>query len=134
MLPGYALRLIRGVSPRLLWKAGTLWVYQGIRAVNAFKRRANEGQLFPPFLFLALTDACNLRCRGCWIGSAGGTRSLDLGEIERVIRESNRLGSHFFTLLGGEPFLYPHLWKIIECHPKSYFQIITNACFLTSRT
>lgn len=130
MLPRYVLRLICGVSPRLLWKAGTLWAYKGIRAVRAFKQRTQSGELFPPFLFLALTDACNLHCRGCWIGSSGGARNLDLEEIEQVIRESQRRGSHFFTLLGGEPFLYPHLWEIIERHPKSYFQIITNGMFL----
>ena len=101
MLLRYACRLVRGVSVRLLYKAATLWVLKGIRAVNAFKQRSERGELFPPFLFLALTDACNLHCRGCWIGSKGKARNLELEEIERLIEESKRRGSYFFTLLGG---------------------------------
>ena len=130
MLLRFAFRLVRGVHPRLLYKAATLWVFKGIRAVGAFKRRSKQGELFPPFLFLALTDACNLRCRGCWIGSQGAARNLELEEIERLIQESKQRGSYFFTLLGGEPFLYSHLWEIVERHRECYFQIITNGQFL----
>jgi MoaA/NifB/PqqE/SkfB family radical SAM enzyme len=32
----------------------------------------------------------------------------------------------FYTLLGGEPLLYPGLWEILEHHRDCYFQIITN--------
>jgi len=130
MLLRFSFRLLRGVSFRLLFKAATLWVFKGVRAVNAFKRRVAKGELFPPFLFLALTDACNLRCRGCWIGSEGNSRVLELEDVERLIVQSKRKGSYFFTLLGGEPFLYPNLWRIIERHRECYFQIITNGLFL----
>lgn len=130
MLARLAYRLATGVSPRLLWKAGRLWVRQGIKAVRAFRARAARGELFPPFLFLALTDACNLRCRGCWVHTRGKPRALSPEEVDRVICAAKGQGSRFFTLLGGEPMLYPNWWEIPQRHADCYFQIITNGMFL----
>jgi MoaA/NifB/PqqE/SkfB family radical SAM enzyme len=129
MLARLAYRLATEVSPRLLWKAGHLWAWKGSRAVAAYKSRVRRGELFPPFLFLALTDACNLRCHGCWIDSAGRVNRLAEEDVEAVIAAGKRQKSFFCTLLGGEPMLYPALWDIIGRHPECYFQIITNGLF-----
>ncbi|MCS7305923.1 MAG: radical SAM protein [Thermoguttaceae bacterium] len=120
-------RLVRQVSPGLLWKAAYLWVYKGLRAVRAFRRRQQRGELFPPFLFLSLTNACNLRCRGCWI-TAQGTKpqSLSAQQVDRIIQTGKQRNVYFYTLLGGEPFLYPDLQGLLGRHPDCYFQIITN--------
>lgn len=130
MLVRLGRRLLGEVSPRLLWKAGYLWAYKGTRAIRAYRRRVKRGELFPPFLFLALTNACNLRCRGCWIESHGAPDALSLEDVEAVIRSGKRHGSYFYTLLGGEPFLYPQLWTVLQRHPECYFQLITNGHFL----
>jgi MoaA/NifB/PqqE/SkfB family radical SAM enzyme len=132
MLFRLAYRLARGVSPRLLWKAGYLWAYRGMRAVRAYRQRLARGELFPPFLFLALTDACNLQCHGCWISSRGKPRTLSPAEVDATIAAAKRQGSRFFTLLGGEPMLYPHWWEIPLRHDDCYFQIITNGMFLSA--
>jgi len=129
MLLRLAYRFATEVSPRLLGKAAYLWAYKGARAVRAYKRRLKRGELFPPFWFLALTDACNLRCRGCWIESHGKAKTLSAAEIDRLIAAGTRHGCHFYTLLGGEPMLYPGLWDLIGRHPDCYFQIITNGMF-----
>ncbi len=126
MLARLAYRLATEVSPRLLLKAGHLWVYKGVRSVAAFRRRVARGELFPPFLFLALTNACNLRCHGCWIESHGAAESLSLADVLTIIAAGKRQNSYFFTLLGGEPMMYRHLWEVIDSHPECYFQIITN--------
>jgi MoaA/NifB/PqqE/SkfB family radical SAM enzyme len=131
MLVRLAYRMATEVSPRLLAKAGRLWVWKGLRAVKAWRRRVARGELFPPFLFLALTSACNLRCRGCWIETKGPPRQLSLDEVEGVITAGKRREVWFYTLLGGEPMIYPHLWEILERHPDCYFQIITNGMFFT---
>jgi MoaA/NifB/PqqE/SkfB family radical SAM enzyme len=47
-----------------------------------------------------------------------------------LIEAGKRRRAYFYTLLGGEPFLYPGLWEIIESHPECYFQVITNGLFL----
>ncbi len=131
MLLRLTLRLATRVSPRLLWKAGYLWAYQGMRAVKAYRRRLERGELFPPFLFLALTDACNLACHGCWISSHGKPRTLSPSEVDAIIASSKRQGSRFFTLLGGEPMLYAPWWEIPRRHADCYFQVITNGMFFS---
>lgn len=130
MLLRLAYRMATEISPRLLAKAGYLWAFKGARAVRAYKRRVKRGELFPPFWFLALTDACNLRCRGCWIESHGKARALSPEEVDAVIDAGTRRGSYFYTLLGGEPLLYPGLWDLVARHPDCYFQVITNGMFL----
>lgn len=129
MLLRLAYRTATEISPRLALKAAHLWVYKGMGAVRAYKRRVGRGELFPPFLFLALTDACNLRCHGCWIESHGKPRSLAPEEVDAVIDAGRRQGSYFYTLLGGEPMLYGGLWDLIGRHRDCYFQIISNGMF-----
>lgn len=127
-------RFMRHVSLRLGWKALRLWVIPGMGALRAYKKRLSRGELFPPFLFFALTDVCNLRCRGCWITSCETSRELSLQQVRTCISAGKAHKSRFFTLLGGEPFLYPHLWEILEENPDCYFQIITNGTFLDEIT
>jgi len=131
MLARLLYRFATEISPRLAVKAAYLWAYKGQKAVAAYKRRVRQGQVFPPFLFLALTNACNLRCRGCWIHSQGTIHDLSLDDVDSLVAAGKRQKSYFYTLLGGEPMMYPHLWDIIERHPDCYFQIITNGLFLS---
>ncbi len=148
MLIPFLFRGFRELSPRIAFKALRLWVWKGLFALRAFKHRLKKGELFPPFLFFALTGACNLRCRGCWIRSApapdsAGETAADVkslpGEIpfddvDRAIREAGKRSVYFHTLLGGEPFLYPRLFELIGRHPECYFQIITNGQFFDVET
>lgn len=131
MLSRLGFRLLTQVHPRLAWKAATLWAWKGRRALAAHRKRVARDELFPPFLFFALTNACNLRCRGCWIESQGTPDTIPSEQIERAVTVAAEHKSYFHTLLGGEPFLYPELWEIIERHPECYFQIITNGQFLS---
>jgi MoaA/NifB/PqqE/SkfB family radical SAM enzyme len=41
------------------------------------------------------------------------------------------IGLHFITVLGGEPFMYPHLFQMIEEHPQIFFQVYTNGTLMT---
>ena len=131
MLLRLAYRMLTEISPRLAAKAGYLWAYKGMRAIAAYKRRVRRGELFPPFLFLALTNACNLRCHGCWIESSGRPDSLSVEDVDALIAAGKRQGSYFYTLLGGEPMIYPGLWDLTLRHRDCYFQIITNGMFLS---
>jgi len=131
MLLRLAYRLATEVSPRLALKAGYLWAYKGTWAIRAYKRRVKRGKLFPPFLFLALTNACNLRCRGCWIESNGEKHQLPEEDVDAMIAAGKRQKSYFYTLLGGEPMLHRGLWNIVRRHRDCYFQIITNGMFFS---
>ncbi len=129
-LSRFSWRLLRRVSPRLLLKAGRLWFIPGLRSLSRFRKRVAGSELFPPFFFVSLTDACNLRCHGCWITSQGQPRQLTLDDVNRFISQAKVHGNRFFVLLGGEPFLYKDLWAILRQNRDCYFQIITNALLL----
>ncbi|GHT21949.1 radical SAM protein [Planctomycetales bacterium] len=132
MLLRFFYRSLTNVSWRLLYKAAFLWCGKSYFALRAFKKRLKNDIQFPPFLFFSLTDACNLRCRGCWVGGKMPmpARELSFESVDKMICTAQKQSVNFFTLLGGEPFLYPELWKIIEAHPEAYFQIITNGHYL----
>ena len=129
MLLRLAYRMATEISPRLAMKAGYLWVWKGSRTLAAYRRRVRRGELFPPFLFLALTNACNLRCHGCWIESKAKPHQLSPEDVDAVIAAGKRQKSYFYTLLGGEPMIYPGLWDLLGRHRDCYFQIITNGMF-----
>ncbi len=131
MIPEFALRAMREIDPRLLVKFAYTCGVKGIRSVERHKRRLKRGECFPPFLFLSITSACNLRCKGCWIDVDGPVQRLETGDVNRVISEAKRHGNSFFGLLGGEPFLHPGLFDILAAHPDCYFLLFTNGHFIT---
>ncbi len=134
MLPALALRALTQLSPRLALNAAYLYAFKGMLAIRAYRRRLARGEQYPPFVFVALTDACNLRCHGCWITRQGAARQFPREDLERIIATGKRQGAHFYTVLGGEPYLYPDLCEIFESHPECYFQTITNGMFFDGET
>ncbi len=115
---------------KFLWNVG----WKGRRAVAAFKRHVAEGLRSPAFLFISLTDRCNLSCQGCWVTPAEPGRQLSGEELDRIITEyKTQNKSSFFGLLGGEPLLYPELMPILAAHPDVCFQILTNGTMLTDQ-
>ena len=52
--------------------------------------------------------------------------------MDRIIAAGKKQQAYFYTLLGGEPFLYEGLWDIFARHPDCYFQVITNGMFFTA--
>ena len=133
MIGRFVWRMLTEVDKRLLWKFTYNFGWKSVRAVGRFERRVKRGEYFPAFLFLSVTDQCNLSCQGCWMTPADPPRELDLDTLDNVIRESNRQGGYFFGILGGEPLLYPDLFELFERHPDCYFLLFTNGLLLTER-
>ncbi len=133
MIPGFLFRTFRSVPPRLLW---SLFWYGGVKgalSVEKFKHRAKRGVYFPPFLHFSITNACNLRCQGCWVDVNAPEERLDFETLDEAIREAKRHGNSIFGLLGGEPFMHPELFRLIQAHPDAYFQVFTNGQFITDK-
>ena len=99
-------RLFRIVRFRHGYIALRRWVFPSLRSLSAWRKRLREGKLFPPFLFIALTDACNLRCHGCWIHAKSKRQELSEPDVQRLIAHGRSQHVGFYTLLGGEPFLW----------------------------
>lgn len=134
MTPKLALRFLREPSPRLLWRFLHTFAWQGRQAVNRFYAEQQQGTVFPPFVFISLTDQCNLHCEGCWVeGEKTAPRELSSEQLHALIQSCRARGNRFFGLLGGEPLLYPNLAKIATDFPDCYFQIFTNGTLITEK-
>jgi len=131
MLLALTKRMLTEVDRRALWKFAWNFGFHGLRAVQRFKRRLRAGVHFPPFIYVSIINSCQLRCQGCWVDVDAPRQMITLDEMKRLIAEARRHGNRFYGLLGGEPFLHPQLFEILEAHPDCYFQIFTNGHLLT---
>ncbi len=127
-------RTLRGTDPRCLARFVWNFGFKGVLAVERFKHRRRRGKFFPPFLYLSITNGCNLRCQGCWVDVDAERSDLDLGVLHRVIAGAKSQGVSFFGVLGGEPFMHPGLYDLLAAHRDCYFQVFTNGQFLTEKT
>src|SRR5215471_12064145 len=100
-------------------------------SVERHKRRLKRGEVFPPFLYVSIINSCNLRCQGCWVDVAAKQEIIDLDAMNKLIGEARAMGNVFFGIVGGEPFMHPKLFELLEAHPDCYFQIFTNGHFIT---
>jgi MoaA/NifB/PqqE/SkfB family radical SAM enzyme len=129
MILKLAYRGVTNLSFRSTWKVLYLMVWKGFLAIRKYKKRRDKGELYPPFMFVALTNTCNLRCKGCWVEKEGDAHYMDRKEVDAIVHNSKKMGSHYVTLLGGEPLMYKEIWNVWKDHSDCYFQVITNGMF-----
>ena len=126
-----ARRLLVETDKRLLWKLAWNMGVKGTRSVFKHKSRMKRGEFFPPFFYVSIINSCNLRCQGCWVDVSAKQQTIDLEAMNKLIREAKEMGNVFFGIVGGEPFMHPQLFEILEANPDCYFQIFTNGQFIT---
>jgi MoaA/NifB/PqqE/SkfB family radical SAM enzyme len=124
-------RLLLETDKRLLGKLAWNMGLKGMLSVERFKRRLKRGEVFPPFLYVSIINSCNLRCQGCWVDVAAKMEAMPPETFHRLIREAGDMGNVFYGIVGGEPFMHPRLFELLEPHPGCYFQIFTNGHFIT---
>ncbi|MFH1728279.1 MAG: radical SAM protein [Pseudomonadota bacterium] len=97
-----------------------------------------DDKFFPYAVALEVTLACNMRCIHCGSYANGQNRanSLNLNEWKKVIDELKSLKAKYFTLSGGEPFMYPHWRELVnyiksENDDYSEISIISNGAQIT---
>src|SRR6185436_20482721 len=100
----FGARMLESTDLRLLWKIAYNFGYKGIRSVEKFKARLKEGKTFPPFLYISITNGCNLRCQGCWVDVDKPAKMITFEQMDRLIKNAKQHGNSFFGILGGEPF------------------------------
>ncbi len=87
---------------------------------------------WPPFaMILSPTLNCNLRCRGCYTLGYGLRHELSYETVDKILKECEELGIFIVTVLGGEPLVYTHLFRMMEEHPNITFQVYTNGTLVT---
>lgn len=126
------LRFLTEIKPRLLFKFIFGAGFGNLFAVKAFEKRKKRGVCFPPFVFISITQRCNLRCRGCWAVGAKNPVDMECALLEHIVKESRKQGCRFFGVLGGEPLLIEWLPSFFQKNKNSYFQLFTNGHLLTA--
>lgn len=126
-----AKRVLFETDKRLLWKLAWNMGWKGMLSVQKHKRRVKKGEVFPPFLYVSIINSCNLRCQGCWVDVAHKQEVITPDAFGKLVREAKAMGNVFFGIVGGEPFMHPHLLDMLAEHPDCYFQIFTNGHFIT---
>jgi hopanoid biosynthesis associated radical SAM protein HpnH len=87
---------------------------------------------FPLVLMLEPTHQCNLACAGC--GRIQEYRD-SLGEsltLEQCLESVDECGAPVVTVTGGEPFLYPPVFDLVQelVHRRKHIYLCTNAILL----
>src|SRR5882724_735618 len=131
MYLGMLKRLLLETDKRLLWKLAWNMGLKGMLSVERHKRRVKRGEVFPPFLYISVINSCNLRCQGCWVDVAAKMEAMEPDAFHKLVREAKAMGNVFYGIVGGEPFMHPRLFDLLEPHPDCYFQIFTNGHFIT---
>ena len=131
MMHAVAIRMLRETDMRLLLKFAYNMCWKGMLAVNRFKRRLKKGEFFPAFVFMSVTNNCNLRCQGCWVTRSDPPAELSESTMNNIVEECKRKGSYFFGLLGGEPLMHDATLNVPARNPDCYFQVFTNGTLLT---
>jgi MoaA/NifB/PqqE/SkfB family radical SAM enzyme len=126
-----ARRVLFETDKRLLWKLIYNMGFKGALSVHRHKLRLRQGRVFPPFLYVSIINSCNLRCQGCWVDVSMKQQIIDPPTFHKLVREAKAVGNVFFGIVGGEPFMHPHLLDMLAEHPDCYFQIFTNGHFIT---
>jgi MoaA/NifB/PqqE/SkfB family radical SAM enzyme len=89
------------------------------------------------FLWLEITDRCNLECVHCYADSSprGSLRgSMEGEDWKRVIAQAADLGCRSIQFIGGEPTLHPDLDGLIayaNLKGVDFIELYTNATTLT---
>ncbi len=120
--------MIRGIfSPKKI-KA---WILN-LRGITS-RRYAYKG---PDVVQIDCTDRCNSNCFACWTHSTliknnkdSGFKDIDPEVLKNFIREVNKSGTREICFSGGgEPFIYPWIWEILDFTERIglLFRINTN--------
>ena len=83
------------------------------------------------YLELQITNACNLRCRHCYIGD-GASHELSLTQIRNVLSEFEDMQGLRVMITGGEPLLHGNFEAINEVLPDYSIRkaLFTNGMLL----
>jgi radical SAM protein with 4Fe4S-binding SPASM domain len=84
------------------------------------------------YLEFQITDACNLRCRHCYIDSTK-PNELSPERIQELLKEFADMQGLRVLITGGEPLIHSHFHEINEMLPDFFLRkvLFTNGILLT---
>ncbi|HEX3850412.1 MAG TPA: radical SAM protein [Polyangiaceae bacterium] len=92
------------------------------RAITSLSRRVRSSEYL-------LTNACNIRCQGCWFfGNRFDTSTKELtaeGPLREFVQRERKRGINYAIIIGGEPTLIPKRIALFV-EEMDYVTISTN--------
>ncbi|WP_370942324.1 radical SAM protein [Amycolatopsis sp. cg5] len=112
----------RVLSRALELVAGDPALQERLLRLTGFSRGVRTAEVF-------VTDACNLRCKGCWFFAHGmDTDSVEIRDLDTIREFARGLRTSGVThtlLLGGEPALVPDRLRVFA-ETLPYVTVVTN--------
>ena len=96
--------------------------------------KINKIDRYPLVLMLEPTHLCNLACSGCGRIREYADTIQSMMPLEECLRSVDECPAPIVTITGGEPFLYPYVFELIEGVLKrgKHIQFCTNGLLLES--
>jgi hopanoid biosynthesis associated radical SAM protein HpnH len=87
---------------------------------------------YPLVLMLEPTHLCNLACSGCGRIREYADTIQEMMSLEQCLDSVDQCPAPVVTITGGEPFLYPHLFPLIDgvLARGKHIQLCTNALLM----
>ncbi len=84
------------------------------------------------YLELQITDACNLRCKHCYLGDNAG-KELSPRKVRDILAEFEQMQGLRVLITGGEPLLHSGFAEINEMLPDFFIRrvLFTNGVLIT---
>lgn len=110
---------------------------QNMQSLSAYRRQLQSNPHLA-YLFLELTDQCNLSCLHCG-GSHANYTQLDLGLAKKALDSVARRmdpAKVMVCFTGGEPFMYRHFFELAEYVARKGFPwgMTSNGIMITPET
>lgn len=81
-----------------------------------------------PFIFLYITERCQLRCRHCYMGDRlYHPKEMSYEQIEEILKYFKTLGHYKLYLLGGEPLLHSKIKEIVILANKMGYEVVLTS-------
>jgi hopanoid biosynthesis associated radical SAM protein HpnH len=87
---------------------------------------------YPLVLMLEPTHLCNLACSGCGRIREYASSMKEMMSLEECLKSVDECPAPVVTITGGEPFLYPHVFELIDkvLERGKHIYFCTNALLL----
>jgi len=87
---------------------------------------------YPLVLMLEPTHLCNLACSGCGRIREYADTIKEMMSLEECLKSVDECPAPVVTITGGEPFLYPHVFELVEkvLERGKHIYFCTNALLL----
>ena len=99
--------------------------------------QAKHGLTSPYCVLISPTMNCNLKCKGCYANGydKGMKDDMPIETVDSIITQGKELGTYFYTILGGEPFVrFDIIEKMAAKHSDCIFQVFTNGTLIKEET